>query len=35
LQPSGTRSAVGLTTAQRIRTSHFGDANRQCSAFEI
>jgi transposase-like protein len=35
LQPSGTRSAVGLTTAQRIRISRFGDANGRCSAFEV
>jgi transposase-like protein len=31
----GTRSAVGSTTAQRIRIRRFGDANGRCSAFEV
>ena len=33
--PSGTRSAVGSTIAQRIRISRFGDANGRCGAFEV
>ena len=32
--PSGTRSAVGSTIAQRTRISRFDDANGLCSAFE-
>jgi hypothetical protein len=35
LLPSGTRSAVGSTIAQRIRINRFGDANRRDSAFEV
>ena len=35
LLPSGTRSAVGSTIAQRIRISRCGDANGQFSAFEV